>query len=508
MHVTSLPSRFGVGELGRPVLSWLDEMAEMQQVVWQVLPLGPTGYGDSPYQSPSAFAGNPLLIGLEILCEEGWLHRAELEPLESLSKALVDYEKLIPIKSALLQTATQRFLTTPPGHEARKDFHSFCVDESSWLENYALFAALKDRECLRPWWEWPAEFRDFTDKNVESARKLVTDVVEEKKVQQFFFYRQWTAMCQAAADRNITILGDMPIFVAHDSAEVWSGRQMFHLDPDGQPTVIAGVPPDYFSATGQRWGNPLYNWTLHKQDDFAWWTSRLRRALALHDSIRIDHFRGFVDYWEIPASETSALNGRWMPSPGKALFETVEKNLGEQLPIIAEDLGVLSQEVASLREEFGFPGMRILQFAFGTDPLAHTFLPEAYVQNCVAYTGTHDNDTVVGWFHDEGSSSLRSSDQCERERRYCMSHLGVAGKEIHWEMIEVLMQSRAGLVMFPLQDIMGLGSDGRMNVPGTTTGNWRWRLESGQLNSATKQRLATATRKVGRNRNLKGVLSL
>lgn len=499
MHVTSLPSRYGVGEFGRPVIEWLDQLVAMRQSIWQVLPLGPTGYGDSPYQSPSAFAGNPMLIGIEMLREDKWLSEAETAPLTELPAERVDYERLIPIKSALLQTAAQRFLRYSNGTPARQRFEQFCRHEAAWLDDYAVFAALKERETLRPWFDWPEMWCRYSPDLRGRARSLLEDVIAEKKVIQFFFSEQWVAMRKEAARRKLWILGDMPIFVAHDSAEVWCERSLFQLDAAGQPTVVAGVPPDYFSATGQRWGNPLYDWPVHQRFGFGWWARRLGRAMELYDWVRVDHFRGFVDYWEIPVDEPLATRGRWRPSPGRELFDAMRRQFGDGLNIVAEDLGVLSEEVTGLREAFGFPGMRILQFAFGTDPGASTFLPEVYVRNTVAYTGTHDNDTVVSWFHDRGEHSMRSPEQCEKERRYCTSHLGIPGKEIHWEMIDVLMRSKAGAVVFPLQDVLGLGGEGRMNVPGTTTGNWRWRLQPGQLTAEIKGRLARLTRAAGRN---------
>ena len=499
LHVTSLPSQFGVGELGQPVIAWLDEMVEMRQTIWQVLPLGPTGYGDSPYQSPSAFAGNPMLIGIGLLQEAKWLAEVETAPLVELASDTVEYERLIPIKSALLQTAAQRFLRYSEGNPQHERFKQFCEREKEWLESYAVFTALKERETLRAWFDWPEPWRSHSSAEVARAQGLLEDVIAEKKVLQFFFHEQWAAMRAAAASRGIQVLGDIPIFVAHDSAEVWADRDLFQLDAAGQPQVVAGVPPDYFSATGQRWGNPLYDWAVHQRTRFEWWARRLGKAMELYDSVRVDHFRGFVEYWEIPADEPLAIQGRWQPSPGRELFEAMHEEFGDSLRIVAEDLGVLSDEVTGLREAFGFPGMRILQFAFGTDPGAPTFLPEVYVRNTVAYTGTHDNDTVASWFHDEGGNSTRSPEQCEKERRDCTRHLGIPGKEIHWEMIEVLLRSKAGAVIFPLQDVLGLGSEARMNVPGTTAGNWRWRLRPGQLTSAVKNRLADATMAAGRN---------
>jgi len=401
MHVTSLPSRYGIGEFGRPVIEWLDQLVAMRQSIWQVLPLGPTGYGDSPYQSPSAFAGNPMLIGIELLVEARWLSEREAAALMELPDGSVDFERLIPIKSALLQTAAQRFLRYSEGSPARQRFEQFCRREAAWLEDYAVFTALKERETLRPWFDWPEPWRHYSLDHLARARRALEDVVAEKKVLQFFFHEQWLTMRKEAARRRLWILGDIPIFVAHDSAEVWSDRTLFQLNGDGDPTVVAGVPPDYFSATGQRWGNPLYDWPVHQRSGFEWWAKRLGRAMDLYDWVRVDHFRGFVDYWEIPADEPLATRGCWRPSPGRELFESMRQRFGDGLNIVAEDLGVLSEEVTALREAFGFPGMRILQFAFGTDPGAPAFLPEVYVRNTVAYTGTHDNDTVVSWFHEQ-----------------------------------------------------------------------------------------------------------
>jgi len=441
-----------------------------------------------------------MLIGVETLQQAGWLSEVELLQLEGLASDTVEYEKLIPIKSALLQTAAQRFLRYAEGRPEYERYGQFCDREKDWLHSYAVFTALKERETLRPWFDWPDPWRSFSPDIYARAQRMLGEVIAEKKVLQFFFHEQWAAARQAAAERNIRILGDMPIFVAHDSAEVWSDRRLFQLDADGQPKVVAGVPPDYFSATGQRWGNPLYDWPEHQRTGFQWWAGRLRKAMDLCDGVRVDHFRGFVDYWEIPSDEPLATKGQWRPSPGRELFDTLRQGFGDALQIVAEDLGVLSKEVTALREAFGFPGMRILQFAFGTDPGAQTFLPEVYVPNTVAYTGTHDNDTIVSWFHDRGENSMRSPEQCEKERQYCTRHLGIPGKEIHWEMIEVLLRTKAGAVIFPLQDVLGLGSEGRMNVPGTTTGNWRWRLQTGQLTSTIKERLSRCTVDAGRNR--------
>jgi len=496
LHPTSLPGEFGVGEFGVEVVRWLDSMESMGQRIWQVLPLGPTGYGDSPYQSPSAFAGNPVLIGIELLLQQGLLADADLAPLHALATDRVDYEHLLPIKNTVLRQAARQFVKV--GGLVNEAFLKFCSDEKFWLDDYAVFAAIKEREQGRPWWEWPDPWRGYSPMLVTWARQELAAAFEEKRVLQFFFHQQWRAMREEARRRGIVVLGDVPIFVAQDSAEVWSQQHLFQLDANGLPTVVAGVPPDYFSATGQRWGNPLYHWPVHERSHFGWWTQRMGKALELYDWVRVDHFRGFVDYWEIPASEPLATKGRWMPSPGRELFRALKSAFSDHLNVVAEDLGVLSAEVTALREEFGFPGMRILQFAFGTDPGAPQFLPETYVENCVAYTGTHDNDTVNGWFHDTGGSSLRTAGQCENERQYCLRHLGIPGREIHWELIEVLLRSKAGAAIFPVQDVLGLGPESRMNTPGTTFGNWCWRIRRDQLTPSIKERLRSLTDDAGR----------
>lgn len=497
LHPTALPGPYGIGEFGQPVIDWLDQLVAMGQTFWQVLPLGPTGYGDSPYQSPSSFAGNPLLISIGLLCEEGWLTREEVEPLTRLPSDHVQFEPLIPMKTALLHQAARRVLALPDGHDLRRQFRSFCESEAWWLDDFAVFASLKERHDLKPWFEWPAP-----DRNQGPGRRPfdLTRAIEQIKVLQFLFHEQWQAMRGAAQRRGIRIIGDIPIFVAHDSAEVWASRDLFQLDAAGQPTVVAGVPPDYFAVAGQRWGNPLYEWAVHQADDFAWWRRRIGKALDLYDAVRVDHFRGFVDYWEIPASEPTAIKGHWRPAPGRELFTVLREEFGDRLQIIAEDLGVMSRQVDELRDAFGFPGMRVLQFAFGTDPRSKRFLPQAYVRNCVACTGTHDNDTIVGWFNDKGTGSLRSAAQCERERRACLARLGIPGREIHWEMIEVLLRSQAGAVIFPLQDVLGLGTGARMNTPGTATGNWRWRLKPDQLTTRIQQRLGNLVLQAKRKR--------
>ncbi|WOO39425.1 4-alpha-glucanotransferase [Rubellicoccus peritrichatus] len=497
LHPTSLPGKHGIGDLGPEAIKWLDCLAEAGQKLWQVLPLGPTGYGDSPYQGLSSFAGNPLLISLDLLVKDELLDPEALEIIPRLPQGEVLYEKVIQPKQALLQKAAQRFLYEVPVTRL-KDYVSFCEKESWWLDDFALYVAIKERQKLRPWSDWPEEYRDRDPEALDNARERLFDAIEEQKALQYFFYEQWATVRTAANERGIRIIGDMPIFIAHDSAGVWSHPELFKLDDQGQPTVIAGVPPDYFSKTGQRWGNPLYRWDLMAKDGYAWWKKRVAKTLEQVDIVRVDHFRGFAAYWEIPGDEPTAIHGKWVDGPGKAFFDEIVKEFGKTLPILAEDLGNITEDVIALRDGFGLPGMRILQFAFGTDPMKHTFLPEAFVENCIAYSGTHDNDTVCGWFHDDGSASSRTSEECETERQACLEVIGGDGNDIAWDFIETLLNSKAGAVIFPMQDVLGLGSEARMNTPGNPSGNWRWRMTEADFTPEMIKRLAKSIKDAGR----------
>lgn len=504
LHPTSLPGPYGIGDIGPAVIDWLDYLAEMKQTLWQVLPLGPTGFADSPYQCLSSFAANPLLVSLDTLMRDGLLEERDFRKYPDLPAHTVLYEKAIQPKMALLQKASQRFLLEA-STEHLAEYAAFCENHAWWLDDYVLYATLKERLKLRPWIDWPLEYRHREEAALADFRKRLADAIEEHKVWQFFFHQQWRRVRHAAETRDIRIIGDIPIFVAHDSADVWSSRRHYQLAGDGRPAVIAGVPPDYFSKTGQRWGNPLYDWEEHAAEGYEWWIKRMRRSLELADIVRIDHFRGFTAYWEIPASEPTALKGRWKPGPGEKLFDALTDALGEKLPIIAEDLGVITNEVESLRDNYNLPGMRILQFAFGNDPMRDTFIPSAYIRNCVAYSGTHDNDTAMGWYHDNGTASSRSHEQCEVERQACRELLDIPGREINWEFIEVLLNSGAGAAIIPMQDLLGLGPQARMNRPGTENGNWRWRYAESQLTHAIRERMARLTEAAGRNASVAAV---
>lgn len=470
LHPTSLPGPWVCGVLGKEAKSFLDWLSEARARFWQVLPLGPTGFGDSPYQSFSAFAGNPYLIDPEDLMRRGWLPKEEPP---NVPKDRVDYGLLYHWKWELLRRAFRGFLEKADPAEHR-EFQDFLEKESFWLLDYARFMALKDRFGGRPWNEWPREFRLRASEALPSW--------EEPDVRfhawtQWVFFRQWQEIRDYAHARGIQIIGDIPIFVAYDSADVWARRELFELDEEGRPTVVAGVPPDYFSATGQRWGNPLYRWPAHEDEDFRWWIARVRQTLRFCDLLRIDHFRGFAAYWEIPAEEPTAVRGRWVPAPGEKLFRRMLATLG-MLPILAEDLGVITPDVEELRDKFGFPGMRVLQFAFDGKP-DNPHLPENFPEHgrVVVYPGTHDNDTALGWYR------TAPKDVRENLHAYLAKHgINVQGEEdIPWALIRVAFLSRAKLAVVAMPDVLGLGSEARFNFPSRPHGNWAWRLKEGQL---------------------------
>lgn len=499
LHPTSLPGPYGIGDIGPEAIAFLDFLREAGQRLWQILPLGPTSYGDSPYQSPSTFAGNPLWISPDLLLADGLLTRADLDAYPSFPADHVDFGPVIAAKTALIAKACAAFRKKlARSKKLAADFAAFCDANASWLADYALFATLKDAHGGAPWTTWEAPLASRDPAALDDARATYADAIRDVQAAQYLFDRQWRALRDAAAERSIRIVGDIPIFVAHDSADVWANPSLFFLNPDGTPSVVAGVPPDYFSATGQLWGNPLYNWPAHRDSGYAWWIARLRRTFSLVDIVRIDHFRGFEAYWEIPGGEPTAINGRWVKGPDAHLFDALRDALGD-LPIIAEDLGLITPEVVALREHCGFPGMRILQFAFGNDDRAAEFRPESYPSNCVVYTGTHDNDTTVGWFNSQaGAGSTRSQDEIDAERRMILGYLGTDGSRIAWDLIELGARSNAATFVAPLQDVLELGSDARMNVPGRAAGNWQWRFAWSQLSDEARARLAHVTRATGR----------
>jgi 4-alpha-glucanotransferase len=486
LHPTSLPGRFGIGELGDPAYTWIDFLAQSGQRLWQVLPLGPTGFADSPYACLSAFAGNPLLISLEKLVETGELARSDLTDAPTFPDHQVDYGAVIGFKMPLLYRAAANFASFA-SPERRAAYEQFCDGNAAWLQDFALFSAIKEHFGRVIWHEWDADIALRQPQAIDGWQRSLATQCQTVQVLQFFFAQQWHAVKRYANERGIQIVGDMPIFIAHDSADVWARRDLFCIDERGRATFVSGVPPDYFSETGQRWGNPLYRWDRMAERGYAWWIARLNAVLALVDVVRIDHFRGFVAYWEIPAAEPTAIRGRWVPGPGAEIFEAIEGKMG-RLPIIAEDLGVITPQVVELRERFGFPGMKILQFAFDEAALhasfgdyeRNPFLPHNYTRDFVVYTGTHDNDTALGWF----------SRCAAEEQQKAMSYLGCSAQAFHWALIRAAMASVADWAIIPLQDILGLGSEARMNQPGTVGTNWRWRCPPGALSDQIAAQLA------------------
>jgi 4-alpha-glucanotransferase len=479
LHPTSLPGPYGIGDLGAEARRFADFLAAAGQKVWQVLPLGPTGYGESPYQCFSASAGNPVLISIDWLIEKGWLDKTALGKAPKLSDDRVDFESVIPWKTALIEKAAQR----------GSGYESFAQENQRWLDDYALFMALKEAHHGASWTQWDPGARDRDPKALDKWRKQLAGPVAAQKFIQYVFFEQWRELREYCRERGVRIMGDLPIYVAHDSADVWVHRQYFHLDQHGNATAVSGVPPDYFSKTGQLWGNPTYRWEELARDGFSWWLDRFRATFAMVDMIRLDHFRGFEAYWEVPASESTAINGRWVKAPGSELFRAVQSALGE-LPLVAENLGVITPEVEAIRHEFGYPGMSILQFGFGTDPQAPTFRPHNYPHEVVAYTGTHDSDTTVGWWTSQGrGESTRSPEEIEREREFAKKYLNTDGREIHWAFIRALEASVADTVLIPLQDVLGLGTEARMNQPATSSGNWRWRYRREMLTPEITARL-------------------
>jgi len=495
LHPTSLPGRFGIGDFGSEAYRFVDFLHATKQRIWQVLPLGPTGYGDSPYQVFSAFAGNPLLISLESLADQGLLSSEDWGK-ATFPEGRVDYGAVIGFKFPLLLAAFERFHRNADS-SVRGRFQEFCQHQAAWLDDYAQFMAFKDAHGGIAWNQWDLAVALRQPEAMLQLGKKLAREIECWKFWQFLFFSQWTALKQYCHARSIQIMGDIPIFVSRDSADVWAHPQLFHLDELGNPTVVAGVPPDYFSSTGQLWGNPLYRWDVIAASGYDWWLQRFRASFELVDLLRIDHFRGFEAYWEVPGHETTAINGRWVEGPGVRLFEAVRQALGE-LPIVAENLGLITPEVEALRQKLGFPGMAVLHFAFGSCRADSEFLPHNYSRNLLVYTGTHDNDTTVGWWNNAGVDDTRRPDEIQREHDFVRRYLGVDGTEIHWALIRAVLASVANLAVVPLQDIMGLGSEARMNLPARASGNWQWRYTPSMLTEAMEAKLREMTILYGR----------
>ncbi|HUK13296.1 MAG TPA: 4-alpha-glucanotransferase [Thermoanaerobaculaceae bacterium] len=488
LHPTCLPGPFGVGDVGPAAHAYVDWLAQAGARWWQVLPTNPVGPGASPYASTSTFAGNPTLISPELLREEGLLTAAELADRPEFSPFAVDFDRVVPLKLALLHKAWKRFSSrAPAGME--EAFGRFREDNAFWLADYALFAAILRATGGKGWTDWPADLALRRPAALSAWRATHERDVQFEEFCQFLFASQWQRLRRHARERGIAILGDVPIYLAADSAEVWANRSLFRLDKRGRAVAVSGVPPDYFSKTGQLWGNPLYDWAAAEASEYAWWVKRFRAALQLVDAVRLDHFRGFAAFWEVPAGDKTAAGGRWVPGPGRRLFDAVRRTIGE-LPFVAEDLGVITDDVRALREELGLPGMAVLQFAFAPNPRS-AFIPYRHERNQVVYTGTHDNNTTLGWYLGDASPEEK-----DLVRRYT----GSDGREIHWDLIRLAFASVAALAVVPHQDVAGLGADCRMNTPAKPAGNWRFRLTEWMLGTSLRDRLAETAWVYGRGR--------
>lgn len=488
LHPTSLPSPYGIGDLGPGAYKFLDFLTSSRQSFWQTLPLTPTdpGSGSSPYSSSSAFAGDTLLISPELLAEEGLLTREEIRPPGSFKQTKVDYDAVGAYKSELWGRAFERFRRK----RKKAGYKRFCAEEAYWLENFSLFAALKIHFQGSPWSEWPRQLRDRHPSSLKSWKKRLRLLIEKENFLQYCFAKQYFSLKRSCHKRGVRIIGDLPIYVSYDSSDVWSHPRFFKLDEGKKPVAVAGVPPDYFSRTGQLWGNPIYHWKRLKKTGYAWWLMRMEHSFKLYDLVRIDHFRGFAGYWEVPAGRKTAIKGKWVKGPGADFFHHLLKRF-PQLPIIAEDLGVITPDVCDLIRRFGLPGTKVLQFAFGPDMIKSAYIPHNYTDQSVVYTGTHDNNTVRGWFENEATVATR---------KRLFSYLGreITSREVNWVMIALAMMSVARLAVFPAQDILGRGERARMNFPGRALGNWEWRLKPGRLNKKIARRLAVMTETYGR----------
>ncbi|MGK7909617.1 MAG: 4-alpha-glucanotransferase [Synechococcus sp.] len=501
LHPTSLPGPFGIGDMGPTAYQFVDFLVRSGQSIWQILPLGPTGYGNSPYACFSAMAGNPLLISPELLAQERWLSPSDWETTEEWQQiqtqfaGLVDYGTTIRLKRKLIRAAFQSFQAQAT-LEQQQEFSQFCKDEAAWLEDYILFAVVLAENQGESWVDWE-DVKGYSIAQRQPGaialfQERYAEELQYRRFVEFLFARQWLALKNYAAKHGVKFFGDIPIYVAFNSADVWANRELFFLDETGAPEQVAGVPPDYFSRTGQLWGNPLYRWDVLKERDYDWWIFRFQHLLKYVDIVRIDHFRAFEAYWSVPDGEDTAINGKWVTGPGEHFFEILRDRLG-QLPIVAEDLGVITPEVEALRDRFEFPGMRILQFAFG-DNADNPYLPFNYVRNSVVYTGTHDNDTMVGWFF--ADTDERGEAISPHAHHNVLRYLGYASIEeiradgIHWDFNRLALSSVANLAILPLQDVLGLNRDARMNLPSTVTDNWQWRFTANMLDSALEHKLA------------------
>jgi 4-alpha-glucanotransferase len=487
--MTSLPSDFGIGDLGRGAYQFVDFLAESNQTLWQVLPFNPTSgaCGNSPYCCFSAFAGNSLLISPEQMVRDGYLAQSDLEDHWSFNPGKVDYERAATLKNRLLARAYEKFRQRA---ERPEQFQHFIDENAYWLNDYALFICLKEHFCGASWTDWPPEIRDRTQPAVCEFTSRLGEAIEREKFSQFLFFRQWTELKSYCNQRHIQIIGDIPIYVSHDSSDVWTNRNYFKLDANGRTEMAAGVPPDYFSQTGQLWGNPVYCWDTMRQNSYQWWISRIRHNLSHFDIIRLDHFRGFVAYWEVPATEKTAVNGKWVEAPAMEFFNELI-NRFSSISIIAEDLGIITPDVKEIMNFYEFPGMKPLLFAFGGELATNPYVPHNHVKNCVIYTGTHDNNTVRGWFEQDATKA---------EKENLLAYFGrlPEADTVSWEFIRAAMMSVASKAIIPMQDFLELGGEARMNTPSVSFGNWEWRVEGQRLTKELSQKIADLTRIYGR----------
>jgi 4-alpha-glucanotransferase len=476
LHPTSLPGPYGIGDLGPEAFRWIDFLFDSGCGLWQVLPLGPTGYGDSPYQCFSAFAGNAYLISPQLLIEDHLLSKDEISARPEFPHQSVDYGAVINWKLKVLDLAFNNF-QKKPDPKLKLQFEKFLDEKAFWLNDFALFMAIKDSEGGKAWNQWTLNLRQRNPEALKEFENKHLINLLKHKFNQFLFFRQWKSLHEYAHKKGIKIIGDIPIFVANDSADAWAHTELFFIDEKGKPSVIAGVPPDYFSPTGQLWGNPLYKWDLHKSTNYAWWIERIKSTLEFVDIIRLDHFRGFAASWQVPYGKKTAEKGKWVPGPGPDLFNAFQNSMGD-LPLIAEDLGVITPDVTAMRNQFEFPGMKILQFAFADEPNSPS-LPHHFNQNCVVYTGTHDNDTSCGWY----------ANISEKERDFCRRYLARSGSDISWDLVRAAWSSVADMALAPMQDFLSLGSDARMNFPSKASGNWTWRMTPQAITKGLVDRL-------------------
>lgn len=481
LHITSLPGKYGIGTIGEEAIRFIDFLHKSGQQIWQILPLGHTGYGDSPYQCFSTFAGNPYLIDFDDLIKRNWLKQSDIPSL-FFPEDSVDYGNVINMKMGVLRQSYHTFIHSAPKSD-HLAFQAFKEHQASWLNDYSLFIEIKNYYKGAPWFEWKDNLKFRDHDAIDEFSKYFAEGIDFRKYCQFVFYMQWQSVREYAHLKGIKIIGDIPLYIAYDSADAWATPEVFQFDAKLEPQSVAGVPPDYFSETGQLWGNPLFNWDYLQQHDFSWWVNRIKCNLELYDIVRIDHFRGLAAFWSVPATEKTAINGEWVKAPGKELFEAIKKELGE-IPIIAEDLGVITPDVEELRDGFGLPGMKILQFAFD-DYENNEYLPHNFTTtNCLVYTGAHDNDTVRGWYHSLSHET----------RKNLHDFLDYHGGDIVWMMIRQAWASVAKIAMIPLQDLLGYGSEARMNTPGLASGNWMWRFKPGSLHNELSSRLYDITR--------------